>query len=108
MPAGITGMFLWVAAKNLLRTDPVEDKEGFFIALFVRRNAAADRSKTADRPTRNGPSTLVRGKRRMGDGSMNKKEAVVPQVCPKFLKFWRCAQLCRRRNRRFTRRGIEN
>lgn len=25
------------AAEHLLRTDPVEDKEGFFIALFVKR-----------------------------------------------------------------------
>ena len=28
---------LRVSAEHLLRTDPVEDKEGFFIALFVRK-----------------------------------------------------------------------
>ncbi|KAM7274702.1 hypothetical protein ACFE04_016568 [Oxalis oulophora] len=36
------GLPVFEGSENLLRTDPVEDKEGFFIALFVRRGATDD------------------------------------------------------------------
>lgn len=38
-------LFSWLAAECLLRTDPKEDKEGFFIALFVRRSSGNQSEK---------------------------------------------------------------
>ncbi|KAG6388050.1 hypothetical protein SASPL_153247 [Salvia splendens] len=38
-------------SEHLLRTDLVEDKEGFFVALFVRRENFEDRRRKKQRTT---------------------------------------------------------
>lgn len=75
------GLPFFEGAENLLRTDPVEDKEGFFIALFVR-----------DSPSQNpiGQSRNTPTKRRHGS---NKKEFSVHSVSTKLFKLWSFAQL---------------
>lgn len=44
------GLPVFEGSEHLLRTDPVEDKEGFFIALFVKGNII-DRSKNPTMPS---------------------------------------------------------
>lgn len=43
------GLPVFEGSEHLLRTDPVEDKEGFFVALFVKANIM-DRSKNPTMP----------------------------------------------------------
>lgn len=72
----------YIAAERLLRTDPVEDKEGFFIALFVRRGSG-NQSVKADMS--NGRNT---------DRKHVSKRIVVPATTNLF-KIWAHAQLSR-------------
>ncbi|KAH9653223.1 25S rRNA (cytosine-C(5))-methyltransferase NSUN5 [Citrus sinensis] len=54
------GLPVFEGSEHLLRTDPVEDKEGFFIALFVKGNII-DRSKNPTMPSSyNSTLTLMR------------------------------------------------
>ena len=43
-------LFFSLAAEHLLRTDPVEDKEGFFIALFVKKGSEKELRGTKWKP----------------------------------------------------------
>ncbi|XP_010091968.2 probable 28S rRNA (cytosine-C(5))-methyltransferase [Morus notabilis] len=88
------GLPVFEGAENLLRTDPVEDKEGFFIALFVRENHSQNPK---------GHTKSIPSKRR--DESINKKEFVVPPVSAKFFKLWLYALLNYRKTS-LSRRGI--
>ena len=46
-------MFSYVAAENLVRTDPAKDGEGFFIALFAKKDATfSGRSSKKETRTR--------------------------------------------------------
>ncbi|XP_015384498.1 25S rRNA (cytosine-C(5))-methyltransferase NSUN5 isoform X4 [Citrus sinensis] len=57
------GLPVFEGSEHLLRTDPVEDKEGFFIALFVKGNII-DRSKNPTMPSSyNSTQTGNRGAR---------------------------------------------
>lgn len=78
-------------AENLLRTDPVEDKEGFFIALFVRK-VTHSKGLSGDTPT-----DSMGEKHTRIDGSMDKKEIIVPPMFSKFCKFRFYAQLHRKK-----------
>ncbi|PON71731.1 RNA (C5-cytosine) methyltransferase [Parasponia andersonii] len=90
------GFPVFEGCENLLRTDPVEDKEGFFIALFVRKVTF---SKELSRVT---PDSIEEKRKRRG-GNMNKEEmTLVPRVFTKFCKFWFYAQI-NKRKRSFTR-----
>ncbi|KAL5559491.1 hypothetical protein UlMin_035702 [Ulmus minor] len=71
------GLPIFEGAENLLRTDPVEDKEGFFIALFVRRVVDSG-----------GPSAAS------SKAFVNEnKEHAVPRVHANLFKSWSRAQL---------------
>ncbi|XP_047971504.1 25S rRNA (cytosine-C(5))-methyltransferase NSUN5 isoform X1 [Salvia hispanica] len=48
------GLPTFDGSEHLLRTDLVEDKEGFFIALFVRRENLEDRRRKKQRTTQKG------------------------------------------------------
>lgn len=76
------GLPVFEGAERLLRTDPVEDKEGFFIALFVRRGSG-NQSVKADMS--NGRNT---------DRKHVSKRIVVPATTNLF-KIWAHAQLSR-------------
>lgn len=56
-------------AEHLLRTDPVEDKEGFFIALFIREEGSVIHPSLS--PDSSHLSLVERTKRR----NLSKKEA---------------------------------
>lgn len=45
-------ILLPATAQHLLRTDPAEDTEGFFIALFVKKHDANKPNKATEQPQR--------------------------------------------------------
>uniref|UniRef100_A0A803PPZ8 SAM-dependent MTase RsmB/NOP-type domain-containing protein n=1 Tax=Cannabis sativa TaxID=3483 RepID=A0A803PPZ8_CANSA len=68
------GLPVFEGSEKLLRTDPVEDREGFFIALFVRKKG--EKPQTKDE---------------------KQKEILVPNVFSKFCKFMFYSQVSRAR-----------
>lgn len=73
----------YIAAERLLRTDPVEDKEGFFIALFVRRGFG-NQSEKADMSNE-----------KNADRKQHVSKRIVVPATTNLFKIWAHAQLSR-------------
>lgn len=65
-------LFQKFSAEHLLRTDPVEDKEGFFIALFVRKSIA----RSLEQPIKTRKNNKVKSAKR--NATMNHNKSVMP------------------------------
>ena len=80
-------LFFSLAAEHLLRTDPVEDKEGFFIALFVKKGSEKNSEE------RSGSQKLA-GSLSNGEGRLkrschvNKKNLALPVFYRGICKPW--------------------
>ncbi|KAG7610446.1 SAM-dependent methyltransferase RsmB/NOP2-type [Arabidopsis suecica] len=70
------GLPVFAGSEHLLRMDPVEDKEGFFIALFVRENKV-DNPKSSELLDR-----VCRRRRK------NSTMQLHPYLCPKMFRRW--------------------
>lgn len=90
----LIGLFLFIAAQHLLRTDPVEDGEGFFIALFTKRNTVDDSEKQAT--CKNTSRALAREPRSYRLQNVKKKFAI-SCTHTKLFQTWLHAKQSRRR-----------
>lgn len=92
-------LFLFCAAQHLLRTDPVEDGEGFFIALFTKRNANTVNCSEKQATCKNTSTALARDRRTNRLQNVKKKFVT---SCPrtKLFQTWLHAKQSRRRCRR--------
>ncbi|RVW52403.1 putative 28S rRNA (cytosine-C(5))-methyltransferase [Vitis vinifera] len=66
------GLPVFEGSEHLLRTDPVEDKEGFFIALFVRKSIA----RSLEQPIKTRKNNKVKSAKR--NATMNHNKSVMP------------------------------
>lgn len=66
------GLPVFEGSEHLLRTDPVEDKEGFFIALFVRKSIA----RSLEQPIKTRKNKKVKSAKR--NATMNHNKSVMP------------------------------
>ncbi|XP_019089929.1 PREDICTED: probable 28S rRNA (cytosine-C(5))-methyltransferase isoform X2 [Camelina sativa] len=81
------GLPVFSGSEHLLRMDPVEDKEGFFIALFVKTDKL-DNQKSSELPKRE-----CRGRR-----EERRTMQLHPYLCPKMFRAW--SNMLHRRRRR--------
>ncbi|XP_059645213.1 25S rRNA (cytosine-C(5))-methyltransferase NSUN5-like [Cornus florida] len=82
------GLPVFEGSQHLLRTDPVEDKEGFFIALFVRKSIV-NHSQVSTRSTRK--ATIVAlGTNKL---SISKKKPVSKNKLLVFLHFTKMSKV---------------
>jgi putative methyltransferase len=82
------------AAQHLLRTDPVEDGEGFFISLFTKKDAVNHPEKQAT--CRNTSRALARDSFKNG-----KRKFVINYTHTKLFQMWLHAQQSRRKRNIF-------
>ncbi|KAJ9702050.1 hypothetical protein PVL29_003999 [Vitis rotundifolia] len=66
------GLPVFEGSEHLLRTDPVEDKEGFFVALFVRKSIA----RSLEQPIETRKNKKVKSAKR--NVTMNYNKSVMP------------------------------
>lgn len=89
----------YLAAEHLLRTDPIEDHEGFFIALFVKKSSINDSEEQTG--IRNTPRALTTKKPHFKRHShANRKFSVIPAVYSGVFKIWNSRLVMKRRIRR--------
>ncbi|XP_050220378.1 25S rRNA (cytosine-C(5))-methyltransferase NSUN5 [Mercurialis annua] len=83
---GRRGLSVFEGSEHLLRTDPVEDKEGFFIALFVKKDSSFIDSEKLPRKVH---SSLSTGKHNFKkDNHVKRKKLFMPLLFNKISKFW--------------------
>lgn len=97
-PISLYCLVLMFAVQHLLRTDPVEDGEGFFIALFTKRDDKNHSKKQAT--CRNNSKSLTR------DGCTSrfrsgKKRIVINVAHTKLFLMWLHAKQSRRKRDNF-------
>ncbi|XP_057985813.1 25S rRNA (cytosine-C(5))-methyltransferase NSUN5 isoform X2 [Hevea brasiliensis] len=93
------GLPVFRGSENLLRTDPIEDQEGFFIALFVKKSNINDSEE--QNGIRNNPRTISTQKRHFKRYShVNRKNILMPAVYSGALKIWYFRLILQRRTRR--------
>lgn len=101
-PISLHCLVLMFAVQHLLRTDPVEDGEGFFIALFTKRDDKNHSEKQAT--CRNNSKSLARdgctGRFRSG-----KKRIVINFPHTKLFLMWLHAKQSRRKRDNFNTGG---
>ncbi|XP_015572976.1 25S rRNA (cytosine-C(5))-methyltransferase NSUN5 isoform X3 [Ricinus communis] len=79
------GLSVFEGSEHLLRTDPVEDKEGFFIALFVKKGTVDESGKLP----KNVPVSLATEKYKLKRKShVNRKKLLMPLLFNRVSKFW--------------------
>ncbi|KAH9614650.1 hypothetical protein KSS87_015629 [Heliosperma pusillum] len=86
------GLPVFEGSEHLLRMDPTEDKEGFFIALFTRKNLDEEQSQT-----RNAASELNQVR------VSNKRKAAGILPYTRLSKMWMLSRICSLRTEKNTR-----
>ncbi|XP_057985255.1 25S rRNA (cytosine-C(5))-methyltransferase NSUN5-like [Hevea brasiliensis] len=93
------GLPVFSGSEHLLRTDPIEDQEGFFIALFVKKSNINDSEE--QNGIRNTPRTISTQKRHFKRYSnVNRKSFLMPAVYSGALKILYSRLILQRRTRR--------
>ncbi|XP_044464424.1 25S rRNA (cytosine-C(5))-methyltransferase NSUN5 isoform X1 [Mangifera indica] len=80
------GLPVFEGSEHLLRTDLVEDKEGFFISLFERR----DMANHSEMPSKSSPCACAHKLRDCSEADRitNKKKYVLPYMYNRMFKMW--------------------